>query len=120
MRSRNIKTGPGGFFKNNPVSIFVNFRELSMQTAEVLLSSGVPLWHHDSTVMRNKYCVCYLYSTGRSAELPSRALYSSTLEADVLADVMKAFNVLSKANKPTTDRHGKPTARKVFDDKLFR
>ena len=120
MRSRNIKTGPGGFSKNNPVSISVNFHDLSLQTAEVLLSSGVPLWHHDSTDMRNKCCVYYLYSTGRGTELPSRALSSSTLEADVLADVMKAFNELSKANKPTTGRNGKPISMSVFDNKLFR
>lgn len=120
MRSRNIKTGPGGFFQHNPVSIFVNFGDLSLQTAEVLLSSGVPLWHHNTMDIKNRYCVYYQGFNTRGELLPVRSLSSSTLQDDVLADVMKAFGELNKASRPTTDRRGRPVSRSVFDDKLFR
>lgn len=120
MHSRNAKTGPGGFFKYNPVSIFVNFGELSIQTAEVLLSSGVPLWHHDSIDMRNRCCVYYEGFNTRAVQLPSHSLSSKTLEADVLADVMKAFSELGKRNRPILGKNGKPIIRMAFDDMLFR
>lgn len=119
MRSRNIKTGPGGFFENNPVCIFVNFSELSIPLAEVLLSSGVPLRHYNSIDTHGRYFVRYVGLNARCV-LPSRTLSSSTLEADVLTDVMKAFNELAKENKPTTGRNGKPIIVGVFDDNLFR